>query len=257
MNTAELLLTALERHRSGHLDEAESLYSKILDADPGNAGALHLLGVLVSKRGNVDDAIGLIRESLSIDPDNAVARSNLAGILFDGNLLEEAANQSEQAVRINPALTEGWYNLGDIRREQGRIDDALSCYGRTLDLTPDHAQAHWNSALLLLLKGDFETGWKEYEWRWKNPNLPTLDVDFPQPLWDGENVGGKVVFLYAEQGHGDAIQFIRFTMNVCARGAASCLVAIRRWSAFSQPSTAWRRSSPRERPFHRLSVTAP
>ena len=221
MNTSELLHTAIERHRSGHLDEAESLFRKILDADPGNAGALHLLGVLVSKRGNVDDAIGLIREALAIDPDNAVARTNLAGILFGGGHMDEAARQGEQAVRIDPALTEGWYNLGNIRREQGRIDDALGCYERTLELNPDHAQAHWNSALLLLLKGDYEKGWEEYEWRWKNPNLPTPDVDFPQPLWDGANLGGKVVFLYAEQGHGDAIQFIRFTMNVSARRSAS------------------------------------
>ena len=219
MNTAEFLRTALERHRSGHLDEAESLYRKILDAEPGNAGALHLLGALVSKKGHADDAIGLIREALAIEPDNAVARANLAGILFDGDLMDEAARQCEQAVRINPALTEGWYNLGNIRREQGRIDDALSCYGRTLELNPGHAQAHWNNALLLLLKGDYEKGWKEYEWRWKNPNLPTPDVDFPQPLWDGANLEGKVVFLYAEQGHGDAIQFVRFVMNAAARSA--------------------------------------
>ena len=201
------------------MDEAESLCGRILDKDPGNAGALHLLGVLASMRGEADDAIELIREALAIEPDNAQARSNLAGMLFDGGLLDEAAHQGEQAVRINPALTEGWYNLGNIRREAGRIDDALGCYERTLELNPNHAKAHWNSALLLLLKGDFDRGWKEYEWRWKNPDLATPDVDFPQPLWEGENVGGKVIFLYAEQGHGDAIQFIRFTMNASARGA--------------------------------------
>lgn len=219
MNSADLLQTALEKHRAGRLDEAETLCARILDTDPGNSGALHLQGVLVSLRGETDDAIGLIREALAIDPDNAQARSNLAGILFDGNLMDEAAREGEQALRLDPDLTEGWYNLGNIRREMGHIDDALGCYERALELDPDHAKAHWNSALLLLLKGDYDRGWKEYEWRWKNPDLPTPDVDFPQPLWEGENVGGKVIFLYSEQGHGDAIQFIRFTMNASARGA--------------------------------------
>ena len=54
--------------------------------------------------------------------------------------------------------------------------------------------------------------------------------------------GGKVVFLYAEQGHGDAIQFIRFTMNVSARGARvvlGCDAPLERLLARVRTSPFW------------------
>ena len=86
----------------------------------------------------------------------------------------------------------------------------MECYGRALATAPDHAQAHWNRALLWLLLGDYDKGWEEYEWRWRNKELPTPAVDYPRPVWDGSPLKGEEIFLYAEQGMGDAIQFVRY-----------------------------------------------
>ena len=61
---------------------------------------------------------------------------------------------------------------------------------------------------MLLLVGDFERGWPEYEWRWKIKQLAARD--FIKPKWSGEPLTNKTVLLYAEQGLGDTIQFIRY-----------------------------------------------
>ena len=33
---------------------------------------------------------------------------------------------------------------------------------------------------------------------------------YPQPVWNGEPLADKTLFIYSEQGLGDALQFVRF-----------------------------------------------
>lgn len=218
MRAPHLLQSALERHRTGKLGEAVSLYRQILRDDPENADALHLLGVIASESGERAMAVSLIERALTLAPAMCAAWNNLGGVLFEQGRLDEAGLRCLHALRLEPRFTEAWYNLGNIRQEQRRFDEALECYGRALAIDPDHARARWNRGLLYLLLGDYEKGWEDYEWRWRNPELPTPEADYPRPVWDGSDLGGAPIFLYAEQGMGDAIQFARYVPLVQERG---------------------------------------
>jgi hypothetical protein len=111
----------------------------------------------------------------------------------------------------------------------------LADFDLVLHLDPDFAQAHWNRAVVLLLLGDFERGWPEYEWRWTQPwkksSVGTSPLspsergagarggaEYSQPLWDGSDVAGRTILLYAEQGMGDTMHFIRYAPLVKQRG---------------------------------------
>jgi len=61
--------------------------------------------------------------------------------------------------------------------------------------------------LVLLLTGDFESGWRECEWRWKCPAFPSRTPNFPQPLWKGQDIGEKTILVWGEQGVGDRIMY--------------------------------------------------
>jgi hypothetical protein len=120
-------------------------------------------------------------------------------------------------LKLKPDYVEAHYNLGNGLKDQGKLDEAIASYGRALELNPDYADAHWNRSLLWLLKGDFDQGWPEYEWRWRTAQVASRT--FPEPRWDGGSLAGKTILLHAEQGLGDTIQFIRYAPLVQRLGA--------------------------------------
>ena len=107
----------------------------------------------------------------------------------------------------------------------GRTDEADAAYARAIALDPNLADAHWNQALIKLQRGDYASGFDQYEWRLKRPGRLRDEAQFAQPLWDGSDLGGHAILIHAEQGFGDAIQCVRFLPQVAARGGRVVLQA--------------------------------
>jgi hypothetical protein len=94
---------------------------------------------------------------------------------------------------------------------------------RVVTLQPDHADAHYHSALAALSIGNFRDGWQQYEWRWRSFGAAARRT-FAQPLWLGDtSLEGRTILLHAEQGMGDAIQFARYVPLVAQRARSVVL----------------------------------
>lgn len=145
----EALSVAFDHHRAGRLVEAETLYGRILDADPTNAAALQLLGAIAADRGEDARAAGLLTRSLEQDDGNADVHVNLAMTQARLGRREEAEAHYRRALALVPSHPSARNNLGLLLRDAGRADDAAAEFRRAVADHPTFAQAWFNLAATL------------------------------------------------------------------------------------------------------------
>ena len=140
---------AVEHHTSGDLPRAESIYNQILQSDPNQPQALHLLGVIAFQGGDNERAIELIEKALSIHPDYAEAHSNLGNVLKKLGRIDEAIARYKRALALKPDYAEAYSNLGIALKELGQVEEAAASYEKAIKLKPDYAEAYNNLGIIL------------------------------------------------------------------------------------------------------------
>jgi predicted TPR repeat methyltransferase len=156
LSIPEALKAATQLQRTAHLDDAETLYRRILQAVPDQPDALHFFGVLHHQKGKTQDAADLIRRSLTINPKNAGAHSNLGNVLKEQKQFAEAEAAYREAIALQPDFADAYNNLGTMLRLQNKAEEAVSAYRQAIALAPKHADAHHNLGNALVGLREFE-----------------------------------------------------------------------------------------------------
>jgi predicted O-linked N-acetylglucosamine transferase (SPINDLY family) len=142
------LEAGLALHRQGKLLEAGRIYEEVLEQDPRQFDALHLLGVISYQTGRTEQAVQLISKAISIDEAVADAHSNLGNALRLLGRFEESVASHDRAVLLQPNDAEAYYNRGNALHQAGRLDEAITSYDRALSLRPRYAVAYANRGIL-------------------------------------------------------------------------------------------------------------
>ncbi|KLU24873.1 tetratricopeptide repeat family protein [Caballeronia mineralivorans PML1(12)] len=244
-----VMLERLER-----FEQALARCDRVLSLDAGHAGALGNRGNALYGLGRFADALESYDTSLRVAPDSLEVLCNRARVLTHLRREQEALESCDRAITLRPGYGPAWFirgrilqrlhryeealashdrvteidpsdrlalfQRGNTLRSMMRHDEALAAYDRVLAFDPENIATRFTKAFVYLQTGDFERGWAEYEWRWREAQVGNFKRAFAQPLWLGEeSIEGRTILLHAEQGLGDTLQFCRYVKFVKARGA--------------------------------------
>ncbi|HLG89083.1 MAG TPA: tetratricopeptide repeat protein [Alphaproteobacteria bacterium] len=207
----------------GRFAEAAAAADRALEAQPKLAEARFVLGSALRAQGDRDGAIAAFETTVRIDPRHERGWLNLGNALMDADRFEEADTAYHVAIALKANFAEAHSSLGCLLSRQGRVEEALVEFDCAIAIRPDYAEAHWNQGFALLLAGDFARGWEKYEWRKRHDRFAKTFPELEGPAWEGEEIAGKRILVYAEQGLGDSLQFVRYAALLAQRGAAVIL----------------------------------
>jgi len=196
--------------------EAERCCREALRLEPESSASLNNLATVLMKLGRIEEAESAARQALEFDGQNAGAHNNLANVQLEQDRPEEAEATARQALQSAPDNADLRVTLGAALHAQLRLDEARRMYEAVLRDDPQHAVARMNRAVVLLLSGAWELGWKEYEARSQAGG--SVPPDFPQPVWEGEPLLGRRILLHSEEGLGDTLHFLRYAAMVRQQG---------------------------------------
>ncbi len=139
---AELLSGAVKAHQAGKLADAERIYRQVLQHDPGNVDALHLLGVIAQQVGRHELAVKMIGQAIERLSTNAVLHANLGEALRSSGQHEDAIASYQRALLLDPENSTPRVRMGHAQKNLGRMDEARESYLAALQIDPRLAEAY-------------------------------------------------------------------------------------------------------------------
>jgi Flp pilus assembly protein TadD len=223
VNAAAAKRAAAQDYESAILlyDQAIALDATRSDSHYKRANALRIVGRL-------EEALAGYDRAIERNADYAHAYCNRGVVLQSLGRREAALQSYDRTIALDPNDVMAHYNRALLMQDCSRWDEAMRSYDRAIELNPQFADAQYNRSMLQLFLGDFERGWRGYEWRWVNARrLGIGDArTFAAPRWLGEEpIAGKRILLYSEAGLGDTLQFCRYATS-CGRQGATVVLEV-------------------------------
>lgn len=242
----------------GARDFALNLLIEAMQNTQPTEALLGSIGALAQQLGTHDIAIKIFRSALNLNGNQPSHYVNIANSQYLSGDTDTALETAQQALYMFPAYAPLWNMLGTIMlngkhdydnakifyQEAARLDpksdvyltnlanffgnspEGNKLYKKAVRLNNQNHEAHVGLAINYLAQGQLRKGWEHKEHRLLTDSLSSNKArpELPAPLWKGESLAGKSVFVIAEQGLGDEI-FYSLALHQLAEVADSICIS--------------------------------
>jgi tetratricopeptide (TPR) repeat protein len=215
----------LEANRSAaflqlsRFEDARDAGIAALRLDPNHANAHVNLATAYMALRDQPNAIALLRRAVELNPGLIEAYINLGSALSEVGDYHGALAAQHRALELDPNNPRAMSGLALGYQMLKRRDEALELYRRAIALAPSFAETHVRYGAALLAVGQYQEGFREYDWR-RYETIPRKTQElYTDSNWAGQPLEGKTIVLYWEQSLGDSLQFIRYAQLLKERGA--------------------------------------
>lgn len=226
-NQRALKMGSLALSQTGKGSEAKEWAVRALAADPDNYQLYNNLGLIHGHLDEHEESLRCFETAIKMNGSEAFLYSNLAIQLKNKGDFEKSISVLDKALQLFPASEHLFFNYGAVVHEMAQYEQAIELYKKAIAINPELAVVHYNLSACYFLLGQWDLAWPEYEWRWKQfAQFAKVRNRFEQPYWQGEDLKGKTILLYTEQGVGDTLMTCRFVSSVKSRGGRVVLEVI-------------------------------
>ena len=204
-----MLQQAIQAFQISNYDGADLMLRRILQADPKNLPALHILGLIKASQKKYQEAVDLLAKAEKIHPNDSSIQYNLAKALMDCGFDKESLPHHQKAVQLAPNNQDAWFNYGKACSNLAHHDEALKQFDKALSLKPDYGEALLNKANTLHML-------KKY-----NEALICFDRVLGSSPENIEAWSGKGLTLHELERYGDAITHFDQALSISQNDLAA------------------------------------
>lgn len=173
------------------------------------------------------NAVKYCKNAIEIDSHNDNSWLLLGYIYEQNNKLDEAIKAYEKVIEITPDSPLIFKQLADIYYLKKNLPQkAIIYYEKLIKYQPEDNDTKGCMGLAYLKVKNYEKGWKYFESRPHKQNAVSERIQKgnkqleSKPLWQGEDLKDKVIYVYSEAGFGDTMMFARYLLllkNKCKK----------------------------------------
>lgn len=233
-------------------ESAEEWFRSACASAPGLAEAWRNWTRALLKLERYADASAPCRRGLVMEPDNQAASGDMAALTqtrdwakramvlgpqtseFCNSMAVAAARTPERngvwswlhrSAIANPAHPEVWFKLSSESSRTSDVEAAIRFGRRATFISDDYASARNNTAFALLSQERFREGWQTFTRRLETAEGRKIERHFAIPQWQGEEIEGRHLLLWGEQGIGDEVQYVTLLKPLLRRGPRVTVIA--------------------------------
>ncbi|MGA1016766.1 MAG: sulfotransferase [Phycisphaerales bacterium] len=123
----------------GRLDEAEEASRELLEIDPNDADAASRLIARCLAEPHPDQSLDRFRRLAEARPNDLRVLSAFAEFAGRIGRLDDAERLWSRVAEVDPETPTGHYEKGRVLAVLGRVEEAVACFERVLELRPGHS----------------------------------------------------------------------------------------------------------------------